>query len=87
MQPLPQGYVVHYPKPQQNPHLFCDDIWIRPEDSQSEHEEVQRRCAVCGAVRVTVLPKTHAPYVEWRESSGLPWPVASMFGCGRGGKD
>src|SRR5882757_5069762 len=88
MQPLPEGYVAHFPKqsPQQIPHIFCDDIYIKPEDSQSHHEEVHRICAVCKCVRVTIMPKGQDAYREWREASGVAWAIGAVFGCARGGR-
>jgi len=86
--PLPEGYVAHFPKqsPQQIPHIFCDDIYIKPEDSQSKHEEVHRICAVCKCVRVTIMPKGQDAYREWREASGVTWALGAVFGCARGGR-
>jgi hypothetical protein len=85
MQPLPAGYVSHFPKQskQQIPHIMGDDIWIKPEDSQSMHEEVHRICEACKAVRVTILP---AGPIEWREPSGVVWPQGAGVGCARGGR-
>lgn len=88
MQPLPQAHVSHLPKQHRHqiPHLFCDDIWIKPEDSQSHYEEVHRICAVCKCVRVTVMPKGQDAYREWREASGVAWALGAAFGCARGGR-
>jgi hypothetical protein len=58
---LPEGYVVHLPSARRV-HEFGDAITILPELSVSGHEQHERTCKVCGAVKVTII--------------GHPWPRA-----------
>jgi hypothetical protein len=86
MQPLPKDYVSYLPRNHYIPHLLGDDIWIKPNDSLSHHEEVHRICAACKAVRVTILFASDSASVEWREPSGVVWPQGAGVGCARGGQ-
>lgn len=75
---LPDGYVVHLPPPAAPRHLFGEPVTVAPDKSVTGHEQQEKTCLTCRAVRVTVMPKTGDPWREWREPGGVMqsrWPV------------
>lgn len=69
--PLPDGYVVHLPPIVQPriPHAFGDPITIAAEISCSGHEQHERTCKACGAVKVTVIGEGDNHHRAWRKSA------------------
>lgn len=76
--PLPDGYVVHLPQKEAPQHLFGEEKTVKPEDSVTGHEQKEKTCLTCRAVRVTVIPKQGDAWREWREPGAATqsrWPV------------
>lgn len=76
--PLPDGYVVHMPQQPLPRHLFGDPVSVAPEQSVTGHEQHEKTCLTCHAVRVTVIPQQGDPWREWREPGAATqsrWPV------------
>lgn len=53
------------------PHSFGTTRRIAPDASSSGHEQFERTCASCGAVKISVVPHHGAPYRAWR-TAGAP---------------
>jgi hypothetical protein len=62
-EPLPDGYVVHMPQAKPAPHPFGDPVSVPANPALGRHQQTERTCKVCGAVKVTV----HAGKKGWRE--------------------
>jgi hypothetical protein len=62
-QPLPKDYVLHLPQTRPHPHAFGDPVNVLPNPALDRHQQTERTCKVCGAVKVTV----HAGTKHWRE--------------------
>lgn len=76
--PLPDGYVVHLPQKEAPRHLFGEEKPIAPQDSITGHEQKEKTCLTCRAVRITVIPKQGDAWREWREPGAATqsrWPV------------
>jgi hypothetical protein len=56
---MPDGYVVHMPPPKIGAppvrHVFGPDIRIARDLSPSGFEQIERTCANCGAVKITII--------------------------------
>ena len=79
--PIPEGYVMHLPNRNPQPrHLFGAALVVPPQRSISGYEQHEKTCAICHAVRVTVIPDNgETPWREWREKDALTqsrWPAA-----------
>ena len=66
-------------RPKPEPHKFGEFVTIvPPHDSVTGHEQHEKTCTRCGAVRITVIPKTGDPWREWREKGAAGqsrWPI------------
>jgi len=67
---MPDGDVIHLPPPKRQPprapHLFGEAVMVPA--TLTRHQQTERTCAVCGAVRVTVHGD-NAAWREWRQSA------------------
>lgn len=77
--PLPDNDVAHLPPPISRPplrHVFGPDIRIARDLSPSGFEQIERTCANCGAVKITIMgigePRA------WRRSFGSPQIATSL---------
>jgi hypothetical protein len=69
---LPPGYVVHLPPPANAPrvpHVLGPAVTIMPELSISGHEQVERTCTTCGAVKITIIGEGDNHRRAWRKSA------------------
>ena len=61
---MPDGYVIHLPKPKRrSPHIFGDAVSVPAHKTLTRHQQTERTCLICGAVKVTV----HGENFAWRE--------------------
>lgn len=75
---LPEGYVVHLPQAEAPRHLFGEEKTVAARESVTGHEQKEKTCLTCHAVRVTVIPKQGDAWREWREPGAATqsrWPV------------
>ena len=59
-------------------HTFGDVVRMAPSVSVTGHEQHEKTCGHCGAVRVTVIPLTGRPWREWRQKGAVTqsrWPI------------
>lgn len=68
-QTLPDGYVVHLPPPKRIPHALGPEVRIAPKDSISGHEQIERTCKACGAVKITIIDCGGDHRRAWRRSA------------------
>jgi cytochrome c5 len=76
---LPPGYIVHMPQALPRQHLLGEAKKVLPHLSVTGHEQHEKTCAICGAVRVTIVPKQGDSWREWREAGSdkqSRWPAA-----------
>lgn len=50
-------------------HVFSDPVSVPPSIELDRHQQTERTCAVCGAVKVTVHAPGGRAWREWRASS------------------
>lgn len=50
-------------------HLFGDDVLVSAGKSPSGRKQLDRACAVCGVVKVTVFGEGGSAWREWRLSA------------------
>jgi len=64
---MPDGDVIHLPPPKhaRNPHLFGDPVMVPA--TLVRHQQTERTCAICGAVKVTVHAPDGRGWREWRQ--------------------
>ena len=68
--PLPDGYIVHLPPAKPRPHAFGLPRYVPPSMSASGHEQHERTCAHCGAVKVTILDRKNDAWRRaWRKAA------------------
>lgn len=65
--------IAHLPHPPQR-HVFGPDIRIARELSPSGYEQIERTCANCGAVKITIMSGGRA----WRRSADGPQVATSI---------
>ena len=70
---LPDGYVVHLPKPKPREHDFTgsEEKIISAAQSESGFEQHERTCLRCKTVRITVIAGPNDAWHEWRLPRGL----------------
>ncbi len=76
--PMPDGYVVHMPRTAAQPHLLGEAVTVSAHQSISGYEQHEKTCAICGAVRVLVIPTNGDAWREWREKDAVTqsrWPA------------
>ena len=59
-------------------HTFGDVVRMAPSVSVTGHEQHEKTCGHCGAVRVTVIPAEGRPWREWRAKGAVTqsrWPI------------
>jgi hypothetical protein len=59
-------------------HVFGEVIWMAPSVSATGHEQHEKICIHCGAVKVTVIPERGDPWREWRAKGAVTqsrWPI------------
>jgi hypothetical protein len=66
MNDLPDGYIAHLPPLK---HRFGDALNVPPSYELDRHQQTERTCAVCGAVKVTVHSPDGRHWREWRVSA------------------
>jgi hypothetical protein len=69
---VPDGYVVHLPPPLKAPrvpHVLGPPVTIMPELSISGHEQIERTCKNCGAVKITIIGEGDNHRRAWRKSA------------------
>lgn len=69
--------IAHLPPPIARPpqrHVFGPDIRIPRELSPSGYEQIERTCANCGAVKITIMSGGRA----WRRSADGPQVATSI---------
>lgn len=78
---MPDGYVVHLPPPTpRTPHVFGNPGHVPANLTLSRHPQTERRCAICGAVKVTVHGADGIAWREWRKTADAE-QVATEFAC------
>lgn len=60
------------PKLRRSPHVFADAISIAPELSISGHEQKERTCQNCGAVKITIIGDGDNHRRAWRIGATAP---------------
>ena len=48
------------------PHIFGDETQVTPSPSPRGKSQIERTCAVCGVVKITVFGEGHNAWREWR---------------------
>ncbi|EJN14730.1 hypothetical protein PMI42_01703 [Bradyrhizobium sp. YR681] len=56
------------PAPAQR-HVFGDPVSVTPSLELDRHQQTERTCSVCGAVKVTVHAPDGSAWREWRAST------------------
>lgn len=65
-------HVGNFPTPPALPaprHLFGQPVSVPPSSELDRHQQTERTCSVCGAVKVTVHAPDGRAWREWRASS------------------
>lgn len=65
---IPDGCVLHLPA-KAVPHKFGDPVSVPADKSPSGHQQTERSCTLCGAVKVTVHGLGDNQYRAWRKSA------------------
>lgn len=50
-------------------HVFDDPVSVPPSIELDRHQQTERTCSVCGAVKVTVHAPDGRAWREWRQSA------------------
>lgn len=62
----------NFPTPGAQPalrHVFGEPVGVPPSLELDRHQQTERTCSVCGAVKVTVHAPDGSAWREWRQSA------------------